>query len=137
MSPSEIEELVKEIQILKAKIKECEQDSEAYLDSAQHNMEAALMWKKEHEKLTKEVEQLRASNDMLKSILKRYKDHDVQCQKRVNDYAEENYKLRAQVEHVEINDAKLSSRSEGWRKGWEAACYYHELSDNLENIGAY
>jgi cell division protein FtsB len=122
-----IEELVKEIQILKAKVKECEQDSEAYLDSAQHNMEVALVWKKEHEKLTKEVERLRASDSLLTATLQSYRNEHT----RYRQIDTDNRKTFTRVHELkaEINETRLSERSEGWTEGWEAACRYHELSD--------
>jgi len=122
-----IEELSEEIQILKAKIEESEEDSEEYLDSAQHNMEVALMWKKEHEKLTKEVENLRADSKGIRTTLQSYRnEHD-----RYRQIDTNNRKTFTRIHKLkaEVIETRLSSRSEGWTEGWEAASHYHELPE--------
>ncbi len=121
-----IKALEKKNQTLKEKVEKCEQDSEEYLDSAQHNMEVALLWKKAHEKLTKEVEPLRADSEGVRTALQSYRnEHD-----RYRQIDISNHKAFTRIHELstEINEIKLSSQSEGWTEGWEAACRYHNLT---------
>lgn len=124
---------LKEIDTLKDKLAKCEEDSEAYLDSAQHNMEVALLWKKAHEKLTKEVKRLQAEDRCLRSTLQSYRDeHEKYRQIDIH-----NHKTFTVIHELtaELNETKLSANSEGWVEGWEAACRYHELPEEAVREG--
>lgn len=121
-----------EIQSLKEEIEECKQDSEAYLDSAQHNMEVALAFKKENEKQAKEVASQTASLEWFRETLQWYKQHSVRLQSQVRDLQKANADL-----HLDVgkDDKRLAALSEGWLGGWEAACRYNELSEEDAAVG--
>ena len=115
-----------EIRQLKEEIEECKQDSEAYLDSAQHNNSVALAYKEANEGLTKEVTHSQWALEHYRETLQWYKNYSAQNQKDIGDLQKKISKLRFDPDK---KDARLAALSEGWLGGWEAACCYNELSE--------
>jgi hypothetical protein len=111
---------------LRAELEECKQDSEAYLDSAQHNMEVALAFRKENEKLAKEVAGQRWTLGCTKEALQWYKNFSRQTQKEALDLQKKICKFRFDPDK---KDGRFEALSEGWLEGWDAGCRYNELSE--------
>ena len=124
--------LLTENEKLKEEIEECKQDSEAYLDSAQHNMEVALAFKKENEKLAKEVAGQQWGLKCAKEALQWYKNFSRQTQKDVTDLQKKILKFRFDPDK---KDGRFEALSEGWLEGWDAGCRYNELSEEATCTG--
>jgi chromosome segregation ATPase len=121
-----------EIQSLKEEIEDLKQDGEAYLDSASHNMEVALAFKKENEKLSREVASQKAGIEWFRETLQWYKSYSAKSQKEVRVLQNKNDQLHFDTDK---KDTRLAALSEGWIEGWDAACRYNELSEEDAAVG--